>query len=314
MAHNFGFWSLSNHFKNKVIPSIKSNKKIKPYVVYSRKNKLPREKYLKSTLITKNKKDLLENVKINYIYISSITKNHFNNCKDALYHNKNVICEKPICNNSTELKKLFLIAKRKKLKIFEFYHYIHHPLFKKLKQILKKNIIGEIKYIESNFTIPLKDKKNFRFKKKLGGGSLMDVGVYPISLPYFLFKKPKVVVIKKKINFLKKNQIDLSGSLLLNINKKILGSFNWGFDLPYQNNLMILGNKGQITIDFIFSKKIIQNGEIKIFLKTSDKKLKVKKFNQINATFNFFLSKKKYKILNKNSLDILKLLDKIQKN
>ena len=312
MSLNLGFWSFSNHLKNKVIPSIKDNKKIVPYMIFSNKRKILRQKYLASTIITKNKNNLLKDKNIKYIYISSITKNHFKNSKDVIKSKKNVICEKPICNTAKEFKKLLVLSKRNKVKIFEFYHYIHHPLFKKLQEILKKNILGNINYIESHFTVPLNDKRNFRFKKKLGGGALMDVGVYPISLPFFLYKNPNLEIIKKNINFSKKNKIDTSGSLTVKIKKKILGSFHWGFNLPYRNNLSILGEKGCIEINFFFSKKVVQEGEIKLFLKKSNKKVKVKKFNQINETFKYFLSKKNNKILNIKSLNILKFLDKIK--
>ena len=57
--------------------------------------------------------------------------------------------------------------------------YFHHPVWSKLKNILKsKNILT----VESEFSVPHLSNKSFRYIKKLGGGSLNDQGIYPISL------------------------------------------------------------------------------------------------------------------------------------
>ena len=289
MSTNFGFWSYSNHFKNKVVPSIKKNNIINPYSILSRK-KILKKNYLKKTEITTNKKRFLKDQNFKNIYISSITKNHFSNILESLNNNKNVICEKPISQSLKELKKILSLSKRKKLKVLEVFNYTHHPLFQKIKKMIKKGEIGEINYIESTFSIPLNDRKNFRFKKELGGGSMMDTGIYPLSIPFFLFKDVRLNLIDKKINYLDNNKkkIDISGSVILKIRNDCFASLNWGFNLPYKNHIFIYGSKGSIESNFIFSKKVIQGAEIKIFKNAKSKKIKIKRFNQINETFNFF--------------------------
>jgi NDP-hexose-3-ketoreductase len=314
MKKNIGFWSFSNHLQKKVIPSIQNNKNIILYkLLTSKKIETVRKNFFLKKKITKNKINFLKDKKFDTVYISSISKNHFKDCLDSIKFNKNVLCEKPICQNKKDFEKLLLLSKKKRLKIQEIYQYVHHPLFVKIKTLLKKKIIGEVKYIESSFKIPLNDKKNFRFHKKLGGGALMDVGAYPLSIPFFLFKGSKYKIIKKKINTSKTNRLDTSGGVILNFGKKYICNFSWGFNMPYENYVKIVGINGSIYAKFIFSKKIIQGCELKILTNNKYKTIIIKKANQINLAFNYFLNEKKNREYNRISLKLLEILDLIKK-
>ena len=314
MKKNIGFWSFSNHLQKKIIPSILNNKNIILYkLLTSKKIGIIKRSYFSHTKVTRNKINFLKDEKFNTVYISSISKNHFKDCLDSINFNKNIICEKPICQSEKDFKKLLLLSKKKKLKIYEVYQYVHHPLFLKIKSLLKKKIIGDIKYVESSFKIPLNDQKNFRFKKKLGGGALMDVGAYPLSILFFLFKDSKYKIIKKKINISKINKLDTSGSVILNFGKNSICNFSWGFNMPYENYLKIVGIKGSMYAKFIFSKKIVQGCEIKIFSNNKHKTIIINKANQINLAFDYFLNTKTNQKYNKISLKLLKILDLIKK-
>ena len=66
--------------------------------------------------------------------------------------------------------------------------YKYHPVFLELKKIINKNLIGKIKTVVLEFKVLIKKTKdNFRFKRELGGGSLNDIGFYPISIMFTLF-------------------------------------------------------------------------------------------------------------------------------
>ena len=80
--------------------------------------------------------------------------------------------------------------------------------------------------------------------------------------------------------------------------------------MTYQNYLKIIGNKGEIIVNFIFSKKINQNGIIKIKIKNNNKIIKTKKANQINLAFNNYLNKKNTYLDNKKMLSLSQLIYK----
>ena len=295
--HNIAIWSFSNHFQNKVLPSIKNNKQIKIKYILTKKNK--KNIGLKNVRWLKNKEELKARKDIDFVYISSVNANHFKNIRFALLNKFNVICEKPICLKSTQFKELIKISKVKKVKFFEMIQYKHHPVFFKLKQILKKNLIGKVKQVDAEFKIPLADKSNFRFKKELGGGALNDVGFYPISIMFTLFDNKQIKIIQTK--FKKENKLDIKGNLSVKNENEIQFKLSWGFRSLYKNYIKIMGTKGKIEVKFIFSKKINQGAEI--ILNTSKKTvIRIKKANQINLAFSNILKSNMEKF--KKELDV----------
>jgi len=252
MKQKISFWSYSRHLENRIIPSIEKNKNIIPVAIFSKKtNSIKKIKYLKDTKIFTNKKKFLSDNSYKTVYISSITGNHYKNCIDALNYNKNIICEKPIGLNPIQIKNIFKIAKSKKLYVYEVFQYTFHPLFLKIKNILKSNVLGNLINIESKFTAPINDTKNFRYKKFLGGGFLYDMGIYPLSLNIFLFDNLNPKIIESKLTFSKKHKVDLIGSTTT-IYKKAIFKQEWGFNLEYQNYLKIKGSKGEMMVNFFY--------------------------------------------------------------
>ena len=297
---------------NKVIPSIKRNKNIIPSAILSLGNKVNNDQYFQNSKLYKKKVKFFLDKSYDTVYISSVTANHFKDCMLALRYKKNVICEKPICKNTNQLKKILSLAKKNKLKVDEVYQYCFHPLFYKIEKILKSKVLGRVIYIDSAFNVPIIDKKNFRFKKNLGGSALFDVGVYPLSTLIFLLKNTKYKIINCKIFYKKNINVDIMGEANIKLNKTKL-KYNWGYSSPYKNYIKIFGSKGTLSAKFIFSKKIFQTGNISIAFKKKRKKIKIKRSNQINNAFNFYLNRIKSKNYNKKSIMLLNLLTQIKK-
>ena len=311
MKHEIAFWSYSRHLQNRIIPSIKNNKKIIPIAIFSKKtNLIKKNKYLQKTIIFSNKKKFLLSTSYKTVYISSITGNHYKNCIDALNYNKNIICEKPMGLNPKQVKNIYKLAKIKNLYVHEIFQYSFHPLFLKIKDILKSNILGNLINIESKYTVPINDKKSFRFNKSLGGGSLYDIGIYPLSLNIFLFNSFNPKIIKRNIVFSKKHKIDLMGSITT-IYKKATFKQEWGFNMEYQNYLKITGLKGEMKTDFIFSKKNIDTAVITIKNKTNIKKILINKANQINLAFMYYLNKKNTIIAKNKNIKLSELINRV---
>lgn len=304
-------WSLSNHLQNKVLPSIKNNKNIKiTSILTKKKNKGKID--IKNLKYFFNKSDFLKKDKSRFVYISSINSLHYQNCLDTLNQKKNVICEKPICLNVNQLSKLIHIAKKNKVKIFEIIQYVEHPVFKKIKNIIKNKSFGKILYVESSFKVPLYKNEGFRFKAKQGGGALYDSGFYPISLLYTLFQSKKVKIINSHIT--NADGIDISGSVHCYNNQGINFNLSWGFRSNYQNYINILCEHASISTNLFFSKRIMQDAKIIINDKKKSKTISIKKSNQINLAFNKYMSATSalYKSKIQESLKILRFIKKLK--
>ena len=103
---------------------------------------------------------------------------------------KHVLCEKPIALTSAEAQTLVDAGKRfPRLKLMEAFMYRHHPQWQRAKQIVDSGQIGALRTIHSFFSYHNVDPNNVRNMADIGGGGLMDIGCYNISLSRFIFGK-----------------------------------------------------------------------------------------------------------------------------
>jgi predicted dehydrogenase len=106
----------------------------------------------------------------------------------ALEAGKHVLCEKPIALSSTSAQELVDAARRHpQLKVMEAFMYRHHPQWRRAKQLVDQGAIGELRTVQSFFSYFNDDPANIRNMPDIGGGGLMDIGCYNISLSRFIF-------------------------------------------------------------------------------------------------------------------------------
>ncbi len=113
----------------------------------------------------------------------------------ALEAGKHVLCEKPISMDVAEGEHLLAESmKYPHLKIMEAFMYRHHPQWQRARQIVVEGGVGELRTIQSFFSYFNDDPANIRNIPAMGGGGLMDIGCYNISLSRFLFGSEPVRV------------------------------------------------------------------------------------------------------------------------
>lgn len=106
----------------------------------------------------------------------------------ALAAGKHVLCEKPIGLTASEARELAAEAeKTPHLKVMEAFMYRHHPQWRRSKALVEEGRIGPLRTIQSTFSYYNDDPENVRNQPDIGGGGLMDIGCYCISLARFLF-------------------------------------------------------------------------------------------------------------------------------
>jgi predicted dehydrogenase len=139
--------------------------------------------------------ELLADPEIDAVYIPLPNHLHIPFTIKALEANKHVLCEKPLGMTSDEVLKLQKIASEKPyLKVMEAFMYRFHPQLEKAKQLIAEGAIGTLKNIHSCFSYFNNDPDNIRNKREMGGGGLMDIGCYCISISRYLFNnEPKNV-------------------------------------------------------------------------------------------------------------------------
>src|ERR1700729_3869145 len=102
---------------------------------------------------------------------------------------KHVLCEKPLSLTAEEAKSLIAVRNRTRVKIGEAFMVRTHPQWLRARELVRSGAIGELRSIVSVFSYFNRDPKNIRNVPEIGGGGVMDIGCYPITMARFLFER-----------------------------------------------------------------------------------------------------------------------------
>lgn len=171
----------------------------------------------------------------------------------AIEAGKHVLCEKPIGLSTAEGEQLAAAAQaHPNLKVMEAFMYRHHPQWVKAKRLVEDGSIGQLRSIQSIFTYYNVDPNNVRNMDGIGGGGLMDIGCYNISLSRFLFgAEPKRVVgvVDYDPNF----KTDRLASGLMDFGDGNVSGFVCSTQLSGYQRMQAIGTKGRIEIEIPFN-------------------------------------------------------------
>ena len=170
----------------------------------------------------------------------------------AIVAGKHVLCEKPIALSAAEARELVAAARRHpQLKVMEAFMYRHHPQWQRARQIVGAGGIGELRTIHSFFSYYNDDPANIRNQADIGGGGLMDIGCYNISLSRFIFgAEPQRVC--GIVEYDPQLKTDRLASGMLDFSRGT-ATFTCSTQLaPYQR-VNIFGDAGRIEIEIPFN-------------------------------------------------------------
>lgn len=170
----------------------------------------------------------------------------------ALEAGKHVLCEKPLALSSAEAQTLVDAAKKyPHLKIMEAFMYRHHPQWQKAKRLVHDGKLGELRTIQSFFSYYNDDPNNIRNQAELGGGGLMDIGCYNISLSRFIFdKEPQRVI--GIVEYDPQLRIDRLASGILDFENGA-ATFTCSTQLSSYQRVNIFGTHGRVEIEIPFN-------------------------------------------------------------
>ena len=267
---NWGILSTAKIGIEKVIPAMQQGKLSEIVAIASRTHESAREaaKNLKIPKAFGSYQDLLDDTSIDAVYIPLPNHMHVPWTIKALAANKHVLCEKPIALTATEAKELLKETEKfPHLKVMEAFMYRHHPQWIQALELINGGGIGMVKTVHSFFSYYNNDPEIIRNIADIGGGGLMDIGCYCISLARLIFdKEPQRVF--GKIEYDPGFETDRICSGILDFVQGT-STFTCSTQLvPYQR-VNVFGTKGRIEIEIPFNappdkpcKMLFQNNEI----------------------------------------------------
>lgn len=193
-----------------------------------------------------NYRDMLNNKNIDIIYIATPHTLHYENTMMCLEAGFPVLCEKPFAVNSLEVKKMITKSKESGILLIEAMWTAFLPSVKKVKSIINEGFIGKVELIRADFGIRAdNDPKKRWFNKDLGGGSLLDVGIYPAYLALEILGRPDKI---KALASIGPTGVDENCGFIFQYKEGEISSLYSSIIARTGIDAMITGSKGSIHI------------------------------------------------------------------
>ncbi len=130
--------------------------------------------------------ELLQDERVNIVYISTVNAQHYPWAKAALEQGKHVICEKPCTTAESQTRELFALAREKGLFFMEAEKMLFLPAILELRRRIEQGQLGEVYMAEMSHSFQA-TYNNWMFDRSAGGGPLLSSGIYAVQLLQFLF-------------------------------------------------------------------------------------------------------------------------------
>ncbi|CAN5714068.1 Gfo/Idh/MocA family oxidoreductase [soil metagenome] len=209
---------------------------------------------------------LLEDSEVDAVYVCVPNHLHVTWTIRALEAGKHVLCEKPIGMDTEDAERLVAAAARfPELKVMEAFMYRFHPQWIEARRLVDDGAIGRLQHVHSHFSYFKLDPTNIRNQVEAGGGGLMDIGSYDVSLSRFLFdREPDRVV--ASVDYDPDLKIDRLVSALLDFGEGRTATFTCGTQLIRHQRAQAFGSDGRVELEIPFNAP--QDGPTRLWHET----------------------------------------------
>ncbi len=195
---------------------------------------------------------LLARSDIDAVYVSTPTALHHEWAERALRAGKHVLVEKPLGSDATEARSLCALAAERGLTLRENFMFLHHPQHDRVRELVADGRLGRPASFHAAFCIPPLPDDDIRYDPRLGGGALLDVGVYPLRAATLLLG-PGLEVAGATLRTRASDGLDLSGQVLLTSPSGVLAQLAFGFEHTYASDYTLWGDRARLTTTRAFT-------------------------------------------------------------
>ena len=192
---------------------------------------------------------LLDDPDVEAVYIPLPNALHKEWTIKAARKGKHVLCEKPVALNTIECDEMVRVCKEQKVKFMEAFMYRYTHRTRKVNEILASGKLGDIKYINSCYRFFLANPASIKLIPELGGGSLYDVGCYPVNFIGMITNDAPESVAAECV---KESGIDTMLSAILKYPSGIIATLHCGFNAYQRIFSEIVGTKGALEVPDAF--------------------------------------------------------------
>ncbi len=192
---------------------------------------------------------LLNDPDVDAVYIPLPNSLHKEWTIKAARAKKHVLCEKPMALNEADCLEMIDACRENGVKLMEAFMYRFTLKTAKLKELLASKVIGDVKHIHSTFRFVMRPGPNIRLDPLLGGGSLWDVGCYPVNLIGMILQDEPVSVCAMKTE---SEGVEYALDAVLKYKNGVICTLGSGFDSHSAQLTEILGTEGTLLVQESF--------------------------------------------------------------
>jgi len=199
-----------------------------------------------------NYMDVLTDPSIDAVYIPLPNSIHAEWAIRAMQHGKHVLCEKPLAMNTSEVDAIARAASENCVLVMEALMYRFHPQTERVVEIVRAGTLGTVQLVSSAFTYHVPNPKDIRLSRALGGGCLLDVGTYCVSVARMAFgAEPVEIMGRARIG--PNSDVDEVFAGLLRFSEGRLATFGCTLHGPREQWYKISGTEATLTVTVPFA-------------------------------------------------------------
>lgn len=189
--------------------------------------------------------ELLEDENVDAVYVPLPNTLHKEWVIKAAKAGKHILCEKPLALCEEDAREMADVAKKCNVKLMEAFMYRFTPRTALVRKLLSDGIIGKIGQINSNYSFFLEGSGDIRMSRELGGGSLHDVGCYPLNFIGMVTNDYPVSIVAQKIE---RDGVDVALTASLRYKDSVMATVNCSFLGDSVELTEITGSTGTLVI------------------------------------------------------------------
>jgi predicted dehydrogenase len=285
----WGILSTAKIGREKVIPAMQAGKYSEIIAIASRDKETARAEGIRLGIanVYGSYNDLLADPKVDAVYIPLPNHMHVEWAIRSLEAGKHVLCEKPIALSVAEARQLLLAGQNHpNLRLMEAFMYRFHPQWQYAKRLVQDGKIGELRTIQSFFSYYNTDPKNIRNQVEAGGGAMMDIGCYCVSLARFIFEKEPLKVFGN-VEYDPVLRTDIMASGIMDFGNGT-STFTCSTQLVPHQRVNICGTEARIEIEIPFNAPPDKPTRLWLHKKSSTEEITFDTVNQYTIQGDLF--------------------------
>ncbi|MFD8492844.1 Gfo/Idh/MocA family protein [Amycolatopsis sp. NPDC059657] len=224
---------------------------------------------------------------VDAVYIPLPAALHERWVERALDAGKHVLSEKPVTTNASGTRRLLALARDRGRVLMENVLFVHHGQHIAARRLVRDGAIGTLTGFEAAFTVPRPKPGDIRHSAELGGGALLDVGIYPVRAAVHLLGGPLRV---KEAAYTSVSTVEYGGTATLETADGVTARLTYGMDHEYRSAYTFTGSKGTLALEHVFTTPADRRPMLRLDRSGGSERISLEPEDQVAATVRAFAS------------------------